>query len=928
MCRKQSCMSCGDRSSVDELGIVCSASTMSTVSLELTKFINPELTWKTVAKRYRSTLRRTRKSVDRKSNVRSELSDEGPKKADATSVSDTEKHGVAILGRRFSEDIEHVPIKKRRFMTQSTSLTSKSPSPYFEVPEPNLNCNAHFRKADTPNVVKITTTVSDDSNFDNSEDFSGIEILASVACNDGVEEISPLEEATQEGVGSSSTSAMPFEDTAVFLTDKMEASSFLNNTDDNSGRSPTGNDERLLFDLNAVPCDNSNIDFQVDSSQSVCMSRCNKLQDFDACDNQQEPKETGQGHIDGLVSSDTRPDQHSSADLKGLPHCSYKSGTEEQKTEALSDENCRSPDKFVSSPSCIAQEPSTSDFVEVKTSRKLVEDPSDESHESNISQAGPVQMVGTENTLELQAGYDSQFEDGELRESDACIYWDENGEEGDVEQLDYGSDCEEKASSDLVSVKEIEVERGHSPGSGNGIGIPNFGTRNSQRDESVGTKSRPADVTTDKDCSARAIVLGPSSKELLSRIEEPDAIRMKEDAAPRSRANNFGNIHCRDTREPTLKKFLERDRFTANVRARSPGSRCYTNRTAQYWEMDRSYSPTYRNPYCSGPPRPRSVIESHGCMMASDYSEPEDAGYAGFDSRNYRHRGYERNVRKRSPVKRHYDYAIDTRTLPVGESLARSKFRRYQQGVGRGLREEYNRRISESPEYPNHTHRLARRERSISPLGRGRTRYGLRNSPSRSRCRSPATYGFRSERNEGSRRLSRSPDFRPDARVDRMRLPFQKPFGVTYEDGYVSPTRNHITSQHSSRWFDERNSALRSHRERKSPIRIFRQSQRYNSGRHINRMGSNDQFRLMRRSRKFPEMGLVGREREYEGSDEDRKKRSNRYEMVHRVRRYDADGVQRYNTENSLVGNDSHDYDNCNRVTDRTRDALRGGSED
>lgn len=90
-----SCKSCGGGPSVDGIGSVGSASMMSAVGLELTNFINPELTWKKVAKGFRSALRR--KPVVRSFAIGTKLSDEGVKNADDMTASDTEKVDIKLL---------------------------------------------------------------------------------------------------------------------------------------------------------------------------------------------------------------------------------------------------------------------------------------------------------------------------------------------------------------------------------------------------------------------------------------------------------------------------------------------------------------------------------------------------------------------------------------------------------------------------------------------------------------------------------------------------------------------------------------------------------------------------------------------------------------------------------------------------------------
>lgn len=87
---KASCGTCGGRPLVD--GIEPEpASMLSTVDLELTNFINSDLTWKKVKKGCRSTNRRSRKSITPSLNVGVELGNMSRKRDHDSSVSESEK---------------------------------------------------------------------------------------------------------------------------------------------------------------------------------------------------------------------------------------------------------------------------------------------------------------------------------------------------------------------------------------------------------------------------------------------------------------------------------------------------------------------------------------------------------------------------------------------------------------------------------------------------------------------------------------------------------------------------------------------------------------------------------------------------------------------------------------------------------------------
>jgi len=396
------------------------------------------------------------------------------------------------------------------------------------------------------------------------------------------------------------------------------------------------------------------------------------------------------------------------------------------------------------------------------------------------------------------------------------------------------------------------------------------------------------------------------------------------------RAGNIYNLYPRDERDAGSHKFVGRDRAVPQMRGRSPGGHRFVNHATGYCDSERRYLSNYRGNYTSGHPRTRGGFDSRRYIISSDHTDSEGVGFAGSDNHARRRfvnpsstGAYERTVRRRSPTSRDDSYRVHTGALPVRDgSPIRSGFRRFPREVARvGLREEYHRPMPEDKiEYPNRfAPRMLRRERSISPLCRGQPRYPFthKKSRSRSRSRSPSSYLPR-VRNEVSRLRSRSPDFRTDARMDRVRLPFQKRFPADFEGDFIPTRRNHFT-QHNPRWFDDRNGGLDSFRGRKSPVNMFRPNQRFDSLRTIRRLDSEDQFRPMMRSRKFNDMGSASRGGEFDGSDDDRRKH-NRYDMAQRVRQYDTDSLRRFrfNAEDSLVANnDTPNCDEGNRITDR-----------
>ncbi|XWS48469.1 hypothetical protein CRYUN_Cryun13aG0080100 [Craigia yunnanensis] len=565
-----------------------------------------------------------------------------------------------------------------------------------------------------------------------------------------------------------------------------------------------------------------------------------------------------------------------------------------------------------------------------------------ESNGSAVSQDKEL-TVGMGSHSELQAGYDSQFEDGELRESDVQC-WEE------AEQVDYDTEFEEERSFGLEAEsgeQKLKVERGSSPGvTGNFIYCE---TGEALRENSMSLKMRTVEVpdgeTKKIDCldgsnvrdyDLKVDLSKVSKRELLSRVEGS----LSSDAVQRSRSDIFDGSYPRSEREAGSDKFMGRDRNASHMHGRSPGGGHFFNPSSNYWDSKGQHTPIYHGLCNFGRPKPKSVVESRGYPMGTDQAPSEAAGVARPDNRITRqfmgssNGVYRPLLRRRSPVERDDSYTMYSRMPTVRDtSPDRTRFRRYPQGVSRGIRDEYLRHIpDDSTEYLNRMpHRIGRRERSISPNG-GRRHYIVpyKRTRSRSRSRSPIGWLLQRDRNEGSRRCSRSPDFRSDARIDRVRLPFTKRFAADYGEEFVSPPRSRISPQRNSRMFEDRNPGLDHFRGRKSPVRMFRQGQRFDQVRPIRRLNSDDYFRSMIRPRRFPDMAAGGKGCKYEGSDDD--KHGSRYEMIHRVRRCDTDGTARrfrYNAEDSYVPKNSLTVTNAIGVSSRRPDdAPRTASED
>ncbi|CAO2211005.1 unnamed protein product [Urochloa humidicola] len=180
------CKGCTGESTTARGGPSCSSKPNS-MGLELPRPLNLEVRWKTVNRRQRAARRaRTFFGEDGRKNgigsfylFGSALNQE---QEDAP-VSQSEKLGVSILGRRFSDPMENVPIKKRRFHMDCSP--SPPPTPLLVDPYEKILGSSFrgIRSYEKHRKVKMLGSECEESGgpFDD-DDFSGISILAAAAC--------------------------------------------------------------------------------------------------------------------------------------------------------------------------------------------------------------------------------------------------------------------------------------------------------------------------------------------------------------------------------------------------------------------------------------------------------------------------------------------------------------------------------------------------------------------------------------------------------------------------------------------------------------------------------------------------------------------------------------------------------------------------
>ncbi|CAO2191512.1 unnamed protein product [Urochloa humidicola] len=183
------CKGCTGESTTARGGPSCSSKPNS-MGLELPRPLNLEVRWKTVNRRQRAARRARNFFVEdgRKNGIGSfylfgSAVNEEMAQEDAP-VSESEKLGVSILGRRFSDPMENVPIKKRRFHMDCSP--SPPPTPLLVDPYEKIlgSSSRGIRSYEKHRKVKMLGTECKEESRGppDDDDFSGISILAAAAC--------------------------------------------------------------------------------------------------------------------------------------------------------------------------------------------------------------------------------------------------------------------------------------------------------------------------------------------------------------------------------------------------------------------------------------------------------------------------------------------------------------------------------------------------------------------------------------------------------------------------------------------------------------------------------------------------------------------------------------------------------------------------
>ncbi|XP_057489722.1 uncharacterized protein LOC130775619 [Actinidia eriantha] len=548
-------------------------------------------------------------------------------------------------------------------------------------------------------------------------------------------------------------------------------------------------------------------------------------------------------------------------------------------------------------------------------SKSAVSDHTIEGYGSDISYADHSHVIGVGKMTEIRAGYESPFEDGELRDS-LEFSCEANEIDGETECVDYDSDNRDLDDFDTAnqcmsdgysgSCQNVDgrslAEKVAQPGSANVLKESSH-LASSEKSSSQDRLPEGCEISTSRTDAANDIYRG---KALASNSK--DGLNVKLSLVGKLGLQSGYDSCFRAGRESDSEKSLGRDRPTPRMQDGSRGNSHLVDSSAGFWDSRNRYPSDSHDLQDTGHLRPRRGIANSDAKMDRLMTHSDQRRPINYTSKGV----YRPFIRRRSPAECDYAYSVERDN---SHFRSRDRYRIYRQGGFRGPREEYREPVSDNRPLSSvrRSHYLARRERSFSPVvSRGASfSQPYRKSPSRSR--SPVAWHLQRERNI-ARRFSRSPDFRSDARIERTRIPFRKSnFEADEEDDFMFPPRSRFSPPRHSRWTHDRNFVGALSRDRESPGRIFGQNQRFDSM-GSQRLKSDDHFRPTIRPERFTELS-GGPNREYNnyGNDPDKTKNGDRYEMIHRRRR------PRYDAEDNFEGYNGHD-----KGTDR-RDMPRSG---
>ncbi|GFZ01353.1 hypothetical protein Acr_14g0009880 [Actinidia rufa] len=545
------------------------------------------------------------------------------------------------------------------------------------------------------------------------------------------------------------------------------------------------------------------------------------------------------------------------------------------------------------------------------------DDPFKDGYDTDGSQGDHGIVVRIEKSPDLQVGYDSQYEDGELRESSAHAWQEYDGDDEEIEHVDYGSDYRDthnlgsentgecKFPSPIGSSSRAEVnDAGVSWERDGGTRSPCVGMQNSEkvvgpvkgsgsghdpesREENI--NNRQENVKGTKQSADLKMKISRWDNLPVNRRGTSDMARVGDGSF---RKNFTGDQKDEsDSGDKEMRLLRSRDNPRDLSRIERPASNGFFLRRDRLCIQGSSYGDD-SNPRSE---REFDTVKPFGrgrCPMYRGRRGGRWADYSGGERGLKRH--CSPSYHKPSSFHRSGPEAVasDCTIIKEGGAVSSSQAGRQDTNAySHGLHRSFRR--NGSPPNRRETFDMRRGIRApgdMSPdrfmtAGRGSSR-----SRSRSRTRSPNDWqsprgrnGAHAAGNHGFGHRSRSPNFRSGARMPRMRSPHSRPgFLPDHETGFMSAPRNRYSPPSNSRWigFKQRS--------------FFRQE-----------ITGEDRSAHPGR---FSESNGVGRAHMHQGADDDRRKHGYRQRLA---RRYNLEGEMRgfrYDVEDGFVeGQESRD---------------------
>lgn len=886
---------------------------VSPVGLEASNSISPELKWKKVTKG-----RRSRKPIGRSSNWGGKLKNQSPRRVGDFSGSDSDKL-VEILNEQSAPDkAERIPIKKRRHLLDTTiqehDLISDDNHPPGHLSSSSYSnhqavalklCNSISDGILDVECTKLQTGQS----YYNTEDFSGIALLAAAACSNGVDDDVGTENDSRNQSGKD-------------MIHKSECSDFLQKNsaivqgldEDNSKlgeiiRSVSPKVDRLYWDLN-IPIDswgqphddqattgNAQNGGEIGHNENHIVSNFTEdriipeTSDLDNLKKIVEPFATSNEDISSPGNNLSNGSVHASSTLisQGQPNVAvfYSASDEANISHHLS--NCEALSSSVNDTN-IGRSVKTESFF-------------GDSHKSDISHEYRGPNICGVNMKGFRAGYDSPFEDGELRGSALCC-WEENevyGEDGCVDYDSNGNGMHDQHGSEVYEGGSEDRSQGCSEKrlSLNGGFVEADFSRGPRSLKNMRVQTRRFDSSMGGNYVRKGKVFGyrrsynedfglrPDRAKLQAHTEEPMYVDAKDRKDcilfhPRQRPHSLGSSYSRrperefsPERDFTPEKFMGRYRSAFLERNMNPGDGHWEGN----WDSRNRYpSTTYQH-----------IPDGHRRRtFAANVNERFDR-MDSHDQRNYssnyierRPHGFKRRVSIEGGGDDWYDSPRRMDPARIGRSG--SYYSRGGRGGFVGHRGYFP--LPDDDDGPPNVMRRRyfrksrSRSRSSTPRsgrcfrGRGgnfslpddgdesppigaRRRY-FRKSRSRSKSSSSPRVWHYTPRdwNPPGRRGRPSGRF-PDRRM-RGVSPFKKANDNYVEEdeygreGFVSPPRRRFSPERRSRWTDGGQRFVGS--RGRTPVKeTVRRNQRFDS------FGSSDRFKSsndhFRRTRRFPSTG-------------------------------------------------------------------------